>query len=80
MKGGGMLPEFLSTIFDFNQFTGLEHVRVTTLLAVLGLISVGIWITIVASLVVRHLATFVLRFFSYSHSRIPKVAGKNHDR
>jgi hypothetical protein len=75
-----MLPEFLSTIFDFNQFTGFEHVRITTLLAVLGLISIGIWIIIAVSLVVRHLATFILRSFSYSHSHTPKVAGKNHDR
>jgi len=75
-----MLPEFLSTIFDFNQFTGFEHVRVTTLLTVLGLISIGIWIIIVVSLVVRHLATFVMRAFSYSHPHISKVAGKNHDR
>lgn len=75
-----MLPEFLSTIFDFNQFTGFEHVRITTLLTILGLISIGIWIIIVVSLVVRHLATFILRSFSYSHSHIPKAAGKTHDR
>ena len=74
-----MLPDFLSTVFDFNQFTGFEYVRVTTLLAVLGLISVGIWIVIAVSLVVRHLATFALRSLSYDHPDITKVAGKHHD-
>lgn len=75
-----MLPDFLSTVFDFNQFTGFEHVRVTTLLAILGLISIGIWIVIAASLAVRHLATFALRSLSYVHSDLTKIAGKHHDR
>ncbi|MDT4870216.1 hypothetical protein FQZ97_1052830 [compost metagenome] len=71
-----MSPDFLSAIFDFNQFTGFEHVRITTLLTILGLISIGIWIIIAASLVVRHLATFVLRTFSYSHRPRPESRRK----
>lgn len=76
-----MLLEFLSSVFDFNQFTGFEHVRITTLLTILGLISIGVWIVIALSIVVRHLATFALRTFTHGHHQdIPKVAGKNHDR
>ena len=76
-----MLLEFLSSVFDFNQFTGLEHVRITTLLTILGLISIGIWIIIALSIVVRHLATFALRSFAHNHhSEASKMTGKNHDR
>ncbi|MNH50227.1 hypothetical protein D3C73_18380 [compost metagenome] len=76
-----MLLEFLSTVFDFNQFTGFEHVRTTTLLTILGLLSIAIWIIIALSMIVRHLATFVLRSFSYGHRfNTSKGVGKDHDR
>jgi hypothetical protein len=71
-----MLPELLSTVFDFNQFTGFEHVRATTLLTVLGLISIAIWIIIAISMAVRHLATFIMRSSYSQHTHSSKVAGK----
>ncbi len=76
-----MLLEFLSTIFDFNQFTGFEHVRVTTLLTILGLVSIAVWAVIALSIVVRHLATFVLQAFTHRHRlQTTKNIGKSHDR
>lgn len=72
-----MLQEFLSTVFDFNQFTGFEHVRIVTLLTVLGLLSAAIWIVIVLSMVVRHLTTFFIRSsMRDNHTDTAKIVGK----
>lgn len=62
-----MVQDFLTTVFNPNQFTGSEHVYITALLSVLGVISGVVWICIGMSMVIRHLIILALRTSAHGH-------------
>jgi uncharacterized protein YqfA (UPF0365 family) len=55
------MREFLSTIFGLPQLASSEYVQLTTLLIALSLLGVIVWISVLASLTVRHIVIASLR-------------------
>lgn len=62
-----MLQDFLTTIFDPHQLTGSEHIHITTLLFILGMISAVVWSCIALSIVIRHFVILVIRISEHSY-------------
>lgn len=55
------MRDFLSTVFELPQLATSEYIQLTTLLVVLGLLSAVVWVSVIASLTVRHLVITSLR-------------------
>jgi hypothetical protein len=61
-----MLQDFLTSIFESHQLTGSEHIHITTLLFILGMISAVVWSCIALSIVIRHFVIFVIRISAHN--------------
>lgn len=51
----------LFTFANFNQYTGLEHTRVSDMLFILAIISVVMWVAVCVSMVARVSAKLLLK-------------------
>lgn len=64
-----------SILSDFNQFTGFEHTRFIALLTVMSLVSITIWITVGAAILISQISILYIRFLRY-RLRVSMTEGK----
>lgn len=70
----------MSALVSANEFTGFEHTRIVDLLTVLAYISVGMWVIVCLSIIVRQGAILIIRILRYSrthHISTIKYFGKS---
>lgn len=70
----------MSALVGANEFTGFEHTRIIDLLTVLAYISIGMWVIVCLSVVVRQGAILIIRILRYSrthHISTIKYFGKS---